>query len=106
MCYVTHDGETRPRTHPHNLVSPARVGRDGCRKGVCTMNMDNEDMTMEFPHLSIQFIEGKDIAMSLKLRQDIRVDPCRQGFSHIESPGSIDLNAVRLCFQVNVTVFQ
>ena len=30
---VTHDGETSPKTHPHNLVSPASVGRDGCKKG-------------------------------------------------------------------------
>ena len=39
---------------------------------------------------------------ALKLRQEIRVDPFRQGFSHIESPNSIDLNAVKLCFQVNI----
>jgi len=97
---VTHDGETSPKTHPHNLVSPASVGRDGCKKGVCTMNINNEDMTVEFPHLGIQCVRKKDIAEALKLRQEIRVDPFRQGFSHIESPNSIDLNAVKLCFQV------
>ena len=55
---------------------------------------------MEFPHLSIQFIEEKNIAESLRLRQVIRVDPFRQGFSHINNPDTVDLNAVRLCFQV------
>merc|ERR1719195_1088750 len=97
---VTHDSEAGPKTHPHNLVSPASVGRDGCKKGVCTMNINSEDMTVEFPHLGIQCVRKKDIAEALKLRQEIRVDPYRQGFGHVDSPNSIDLNAVKLCFQV------
>merc|ERR1719295_2072187 len=96
---VTHDAEV-PKAHPHNLVSPASVGRDGCKKGVCTMNVNSEDMTLEFPHLGIQCVRKKDIAEALKLRQEIRVDPYRQGFGHVDSPNSIDLNAVKLCFQV------
>merc|ERR1712018_966334 len=96
---VTHDSEVS-KTHPHNLVSPASVGRDGCKKGVCTMNVNSEDMTVEFPHLGIQCVRKKDIAEALKLRQEIRVDPFRQGFGHVDSPNSIDLNAVKLCFQV------
>merc|ERR1712227_158170 len=96
---VTHDSDI-PKTHPHNLVSPASVGRDGCKKGVCTMNVNSEDMTVEFPHLGIQCVRKKDIAEALKLRQEIRVDPFRQGFGHVDSPNSIDLNAVKLCFQV------
>ena len=96
---VTHDSDP-PKTHPHNLVSPASVGRDGCKKGVCTMNINNEDMTVEFPHLGIQCVRKKDIAEALKLRQEIRVDPFRQGFDHVNNPNSIDLNAVKLCFQV------
>merc|ERR1712072_740974 len=87
-------------THPHNLVSPASVGRDGCKKGVCTMNVNNEEMTVEFPHLGIQCVRRRDIADALKQRQEIRVDPFRQGFGHVDSPNSIDLNAVKLCFQV------
>merc|ERR1711868_113822 len=96
---VTHDSDI-PKTHPHNLVSPASVGRDGCKKGVCTMNVNSEDMTVEFPHLGIQCVRKKDIAEALKLMQEIRVDPFRQGFGHVDSPNSIDLNAVKLCFQV------
>ena len=52
---MTHDSEV-PKTHPHNLVSPASVGRDGCKKGVCTMNVNNEEMSVEFPHLGIQVL--------------------------------------------------
>ena len=57
-CVTAEAGETAPppRTHPHNLVSPASVGRDGCKKGVCTMNVNNEEMSVEFPHLGIQVL--------------------------------------------------
>jgi len=95
---VTHDTEL-PRAHPHNLVSPASVGRDGCKKGVCTMNVNCDDMMLEFQHLGIQCVRKKDIEESLKQRKEIRVDPYRQGFKHMENPQSIDLNAVKLCFQ-------
>jgi len=95
---VTHDTDL-PRAHPHNLVSPASVGRDGCKKGVCTMNVNSDDMTLEFQHLGIQCVRKKDIEESLKQRKEIRVDPYRQGFKHMENPQSVDLNAVKLCFQ-------
>jgi len=96
---VTHDSD-QSRAHPHNLVSPASVGRDGCKRGVCTMNVNSEDMTVEFQHLGIQCVRKKDVEDSLKQRKEIRVDPFRQGFRHMENPSSIDLNAVKLCFQV------
>jgi len=101
---VAHEAE-KPRAHPHNLVSPAAVGREGCKRGVCTMNVpyipsQNEDMTVEFQHLGIQCVRRRDIGDALKQREQIRVDPYRQGFDHMNSPQAIDLNAVRLCFQV------
>merc|ERR1719436_678408 len=96
---VTHDSDP-PRAHPHNLVSPASVGKEGCKRGVCTVNVNSDDMTVEFPHLGIQCVRKKDIAEALKQRQEIRVDPYRQGFGHADNAGSIDLNAVKLCFQV------
>ena len=66
------------------------------------MNVSNEDMTVEFPHIGIQCVKKKDVGESLKKRQEIRVDPFRQGFGHAESPSnSLDLNVVRLCFQVS-----
>ena len=45
-------------------------------------------------------VRKKDIEESLRQRKDIRVDPFKQGFKHLENPSSIDLNAVKLCFQV------
>ena len=57
-------------------------------------------MTVEFQHLGIQCTKKKDIHKALELRKSQRVDPFQQGFEHANSPGDIDLNAVRLCFQV------
>jgi len=66
------------------------------------MNVNSDDMTLEFQHLGIQCVRKKDIEESLKQRKEIRVDPYRQGFKHMENPQSVDLNAVKLCFQVQI----
>ncbi|XP_017489788.1 PREDICTED: proto-oncogene c-Rel-like, partial [Rhagoletis zephyria] len=50
--------------------------------------------------LGIQCVKKKDIEAALKAREDIRVDPFKTGFAHRFQPGAINLNAVRLCFQV------
>ena len=68
------------------------------------MHVNNEDMTVEFQHLGIQCVRKKDIEESLKQRKEIRVDPYKQGFKHLENPSSIDLNAVKLCFQVFISI--
>lgn len=89
-------------------------------------------MTVTFANLGIQCVKKKDIEQALKDREEIRVDPFRSkrsddkfifltdylrsrieinlfrvyhvsaGFSHRAQPTNIDLNAVRLCFQVFV----
>lgn len=96
---VTHDNDPSPRAHPHNLVSPASVGKGGCKMGVCKEYVNSEDMTIEFPHLGIQCVRKKDVETSLRERRSIRVDPYRQGFRHMDTTSTIDLNAVKLCFQ-------
>uniref|UniRef100_A0A0A9Z3Z2 Embryonic polarity protein dorsal n=2 Tax=Lygus hesperus TaxID=30085 RepID=A0A0A9Z3Z2_LYGHE len=90
---VTKDPPYRP--HPHNLV-----GKDNCKKGVCTVEVNNENMIATFANLGIQCVKKKDIEEALKVREEIRVDPFRTKFNHKNQPSSIDLNAVRLCFQV------
>ncbi|XP_060874905.1 embryonic polarity protein dorsal-like isoform X2 [Metopolophium dirhodum] len=84
-------------SHPHNLV-----GRD-CNKGICIKEINNESMVASFKKLGIQCVRRKDIVKALELREEIRVDPFRTGFSHKENPTSIDLNAVRLCFQAFIS---
>ncbi|XP_037083508.1 proto-oncogene c-Rel-like isoform X2 [Pollicipes pollicipes] len=92
---VTKDPPYRP--HPHNLV-----GKDGCKKGVCTVNLNVETMSVTFQNLGIQCVKKKDVEESLRLRESIRVDPFQTGFDHRLQPTTIDLNTVRLCFQVFV----
>lgn len=90
---VTKDQPYRP--HPHNLV-----GREGCKRGVCTLEIPTETMSIQFCNLGIQCVKKKEIETALRLREEIRVDPFRTGFNHRNQPTSIDLNSVRLCFQV------
>ncbi|CAG9785863.1 unnamed protein product [Diatraea saccharalis] len=94
---VTKDEPYKP--HPHNLV-----GRD-CQKGVCTVKVktegDADSCQVQFKNLGIQCVKRRDIADALRVRQELRVNPFKN--SHRSQPQSIDLNAVRLCFQVFLT---
>jgi Rel/ankyrin family protein len=60
------------RAHPHNLV-----GKDGCKRGICTVEVNGENMIATFANLGIQCVKKRDIEEALKLREDIRVDPFR-----------------------------
>lgn len=77
--------------HPHNLV-----GQD-CRDGVCTVKVRGRT-TVSFPNIGIQCCKRHDVEESLKLREKIRVDPFGTGY--FRKINDIDLNSVRLCFQV------
>ncbi|KAJ8940459.1 hypothetical protein NQ318_007160 [Aromia moschata] len=60
------------RPHPHNLV-----GREGCKRGVCTLEIPTDTMTVHFSNLGIQCVKKKDIEHALRVREEIRVDPFR-----------------------------
>ncbi|KAK3923134.1 Embryonic polarity protein dorsal [Frankliniella fusca] len=90
---VTKDPPYRP--HPHNLV-----GKEGCKRGVFSQHVSSNNMIVSFSNLGIQCVKKKDIEEALRGREEIRVDPFRTGFAHRNHPTGIDLNAVRLCFQV------
>lgn len=86
------------------------------------MEINSDTMSVSFSNLGIQCVKKKDIEEALRVRESIRVDPYRSkstftnsteifgincisfffsaGFSHRSQPSSIDLNSVRLCFQV------
>ena len=68
---------------------------------MCSISVTNEDMTVEFPNLVIQCLRRKDIAEVLRQRQEVGVDPYRQGFDHANNPETIAMDAVKLCFEVN-----
>ena len=65
---VTSEQPYRP--HPHSLV-----GKEGCKKGVCTLEIPTDTMTISFPSLGVQCVKKKEIEEALNLRQEIRVDP-------------------------------
>ena len=57
-------------------------------------------VTVKFQQLGIERVQREEIRNSLAQRKQIRVDPFRQGFEHVDDDESIDLAAVKLCFQV------
>ncbi|CAL1262646.1 unnamed protein product [Larinioides sclopetarius] len=90
---VTKDGPPY-YPHPHNLVGKT------CTNGVCYKSINTPDMVCNFANLGIQCVKKKDIKESLSHREAIQVDPFGTGFSHHLEPNKINLNALRLCFQV------
>lgn len=53
------------------------MGREGCKRGVCTLEISPETMTATFSNLGIQCVKKKDIEAALRVREEIRVDPFR-----------------------------
>ena len=62
-------------------------------------------MTAVFPNMGIQCVRKRDSADSLNRRQEIKVDPFKQGFAHTATSNA-NLNSIRLCFQVFLTGVQ
>ena len=56
----------------------------------------NDDLSIEFPQIGIQCTKKKDVEENLEKRRKLKVDPFGQKVSEI------DLNAVKLCFQVMI----
>lgn len=90
---VTKDDQ--PKSHPHSLV-----GRDSCKNGICSMKLNLDGSVVSFSHLAIQCVKKKQVRDALETRKREQVDPFATGFEHMDFPDTIDLNAVRLCFQV------
>ncbi|KAI1291715.1 Embryonic polarity protein dorsal [Halotydeus destructor] len=89
---VTKDEPFKP--HPHHIV-----GRS-CDNGICTMFMNSSTMVQSFTNMGIQCVKRKKFGDSLKLRESLEIDPFKTGFTHKNRPSKIELNAIRLCFQV------
>ena len=84
-----------PKPHPHSVLF-----QNSCKNGVFSMivNLDNDVVT--FKNLSIQCVKKKQVKDALAIRKENLVDPFMTGFDHMNFPDTIDLNALRLCFQV------
>ena len=56
-------------------------------------------MTVAASNIGINCMKKDEIAQSLVIRRQMKIDPYRQGFNH----NDYNLNQVRLCFQVFLT---
>ena len=84
------------QAHPHNLV-----GKEGCKKGICTVEISTEDMTATFQNLGIQCVKKKDIEEALTIRESIRVDPFRREYGYRSVYEHSELACTRKhCFNV------
>lgn len=89
---VTKDQPYRP--HPHCLAG------DDCKWGVYQKQVHSS--VISFQKLSVQFTKRKHIEEVMLVRQQKNIDPFQTGFDHCKQLDleSIDLDAIRLCFQV------
>ncbi|CAG9823112.1 unnamed protein product, partial [Phaedon cochleariae] len=95
---VTKDAPHKP--HPYKLVS--KSNNKDCRDGIfqTEVNVKGPFHLVDLKNVGIQCVKRRRMANSLKLREELKIDPFNTGFSHRNQPTSIDLNTVRLCFQV------
>ncbi|XP_044254218.1 embryonic polarity protein dorsal-like isoform X2 [Tribolium madens] len=91
---VTKEEPYKP--HPHKLVG------EHCKRGVCSFEAEvtpnNPDIT--FRKLGVQCVKKNELKESLSVREESNIDPFSTGFLHKDHLNCIDLNVVRLCFQV------
>uniref|UniRef100_A0A2A4K2T8 RHD domain-containing protein n=1 Tax=Heliothis virescens TaxID=7102 RepID=A0A2A4K2T8_HELVI len=92
---VTKDSPGAYKVHPACLVG------EGCRYNILTTEVDvtEENRDFEFNNLRIQYVSSDNVEAELKLRQQLRIDPFKQGYGH-KRLSKEDLHAVRLCFHV------
>ena len=67
-----------------------------CRNGISTVEFNQGEAILK--GVGIQCVKRVDVQSSLIARQKLNIDPFRRGFFY--DLNSINLNAVRLCFQV------
>merc|ERR1711860_280041 len=83
------------RTHPHKLV-----GRNGdCPNGVYKKLVNPGD-TWELKNVGVQCMRRVDIEAALTERESMGVDPFGTGFGHKKDQRGLELNKIRLAFQV------
>ncbi|XP_046473590.1 embryonic polarity protein dorsal-like [Neodiprion pinetum] len=90
---VAKDSPYKP--HPHQLV-----GNDFCKYGCYRAKIPPESRKVIFGHLGIQRVKRSEIEEALEMKEKKGVDPYKTGFSHKVTPIDIDMNVVRLCFEV------
>ncbi|XP_060821363.1 embryonic polarity protein dorsal-like [Bombus pascuorum] len=91
---VTKDWPYRP--HPYDLVG----GNISKHVFVCTVEVTLENTIITFTQFGIKRVNKNNIRKALEIREQLGIDPFQTGFEHKNYVDSIDLNKLRLCFQV------
>ncbi|KAK3930978.1 Embryonic polarity protein dorsal [Frankliniella fusca] len=89
---VTRDPPYRP--HPHCLDG------DDCKWGIYQKQVHSS--IISFEKLGVQFTKRKEIEKVMQIREMKNIDPFQTGFQHCKQLKDIDLDWIRLCFQVFV----
>lgn len=85
------------RPHPHKLLG------ENCRRGIYTKQINYQEGTdLIFDRLGIQCVKRRDVKKELEERSLMNVHPAGRDFEndHLSQRQPIDLNSLRLCFQV------
>ena len=85
------------RPHPHKLSQANKLEDHGA---CCYYFQPNTLHHITLSNLNVRFCAKKNIDQSLQEREKMRIDPFKTGFEHRMTPRLIDLNCIRLCFQV------
>ncbi|XP_013176398.1 PREDICTED: embryonic polarity protein dorsal-like isoform X1 [Papilio xuthus] len=93
------------KTHPHGVVAREMyLSEEEVRKGACkvVVELTGESTKVSFNNIGIHSCKQNEVKEVLETRRSLGVDPFGSGFDYCREPKSIDLNALRLCFQVFV----
>ncbi|KAG8450006.1 hypothetical protein GDO86_016624 [Hymenochirus boettgeri] len=95
VCLVWKDSPYR--VHPHSLV-----GKD-CQYGICQLTLLPQDGIAKhsFSNLGIQCVKKREVEAAVNDRLKLNIDPYNAGKWRLHE--EVDLNVVRLCFQVSCT---
>ncbi|KPJ06852.1 Embryonic polarity protein dorsal [Papilio machaon] len=93
------------KTHPHGVVARELfMSEEEVKKGACkvVVELTGESTKVSFTNIGIHSCKHNEVKEVLETRRRLGVDPFGSGFDYGREPKRIDLNALRLCFQVFV----
>ncbi|KAL7740275.1 hypothetical protein ACLKA6_014536 [Drosophila palustris] len=84
--------------HPHNLI--CKEEGISCKDGVYSKSLKSNELRFELQKVGIQCVKIKGAVKSLENRRLKNCDPFKAGYSHMADTKKINLNQLRLCYQV------
>ncbi|KAF7993284.1 hypothetical protein HCN44_006344 [Aphidius gifuensis] len=96
-CVMKDQKNGKYSSHPHHVINVANVNETGF---TCLFKYVKNNEIINFPNLVIKKCKKVNFKDALIMREKMEIDPFKAGFEHKNSPNKIDLNSLRLCFQV------